>query len=1121
MKRIALASLAVAMAAAEGVCGVVPDLSPRIVGQEMPSFVSLEETIVDGGAALEGALWLWHPASKTAKGFITLRTAFDLPEDASIDRAVLTFACDNAAALRINGRELSRQSNNPNAWRTLSTLKDVRDTLKPGKNTMEATCENIVEGEAGFIASLDMVVNGEKSRVFTDDTTWEASLDGVSFARSWSAGRYGCEPWKRYDITGHARADGYMMPQHCTVVRFTADPARQPCRLWFLCDGFERGGMEYSGDVSIDVNGERIGIAAEKPYRAEISHFVRAGENELRVLAASAKRPRIVVMPPDCGPYDLRCEYQSEPLGVVKPRFFWKYAGSRPHTWQMTVGDGERIVAALETSEHLYVEPQLELEPWKRYWWSVDGTKGSFVAGIEKWRRPFFRPGWNHDEREYWIARRKIDLHGAKSVIVAVCSRGSHRIYVNGQQASDGFGPNRSHVEDDVLLAETYDVTHLAKEGENDFAVFVSDGWLRINTCGKDKFSCLSIDGRAETTDGIVAIDSSEPWTVSKSGDRTLGGHRHSSNYGGGEYLCDLPVETDAQGGVLVGSDGFSVSCSVAHRDGVVREIKPVSILPYGDGGVGAERIWRIDMGEAFSGFMRLRLKGRRGDVARMTVSDNFSDTCNFGQEWNYAFCGGNGEFENRLDWMAGRFFYLSGCEKPSLDDVTGKVLTCAGRRTGGFEGDGDVEKVVALDNDTFAACTLGGVTMDCPHRERLGYGEASLSTMWGDGMQYFDTAAFYYAYLLKWASSQRPDGSIPQVSPDGRGWGGVFWSCYPVYGLADFCKRYPDKRLVDEMRPAIDKWLDFLHAHVKDGILQRCDTRKGYNLGDWAYPETDTSNWGDWGYTREGTFFNNAAYALALLRALETPGLVTDAKRREELARRHATLVAAIDREWFADGLYVSADARYQAMALVCGAAEAGGHREATERALLDIVERKGFVDGGSPSYHVILRMLCESERGRRLALRTFRRRTFPGYLHFAEEGFNTLPEHWRYGRDSHGSMMHTCYTGAAGVPVHGFAGFHVEGNKATVSPFLSDALPCFSAHTETLYGTLALKVETLGDRRIIDVLYPNGCEGWLSCAGNHPLRAGVNRFEIPLSAPQERPVAVSCGIATGGDGR
>jgi len=113
-----------------------------------------------------------------------------------------------------------------------------------------------------------------------------------------------------------------------------------------------------------------------------------------------------------------------------------------------------------------------------------------------------------------------------------------------------------------------------------------------------------------------------------------------------------------------------------------------------------------------------------------------------------------------------------------------------------------------------------------------------------------------------------------------------------------------------------------------------------------------------------------------------------------------------------------------------------------------------------------------------------------------FSDEGFNTLPEHWSYGRNSSGSMIHTCYSGAGGALMRGFAGFDVHGNRITVSPFLSDQLPNFSAHMETLYGTLALKVEKRDKERIIWVLMPQGCTGVFSADSEKLLHPGLNRF-------------------------
>ena len=1099
----------------KGQNNILPQRPLEIVGREQPARVVRRKTVEqDGGAALEGAAWIWHPDAMQQKAVATLRTTFDIPEGAAVDAATLTFSLDNGGEVRLNGQVVGKQATNSSSWMKLSKNTDLRALLKPGRNVLEATCDNFIPGDAGFIASLDMVVGGKKMRVFTNDKSWEASLDGKTFKRAKSAGMYGAMPWMRFSADGIAHQKP--LQKSCTTeLAFDLGMSVPPGRLFFLGDGFRR---EVTPDLKPGLN--------------------KVGE------ARDVKNPRLIWTSPAQGVYDLRCEYLAEPMGVVTPRFFWKWAGERPEEWKVKVwecngrarrpsradnGEDARcpsVVAEFKTREHLYV-PKMSLKPFTRFCWSVEecgalGERalpggggsarrgrlalpgvavGTFVTGIEKWEKPFFKPPWKHDQKEYWIARKKVTLKKPQSVIIALASLGSHRLYVNGKPASDGFGPNRSHVEDGILLATTYDVTDLVKDGENEFKVYMHDGWAALGQC-KEKESCLSVDGRAITSPDlggqITVIDSAEPWDVSLSADRSYGPLSYNCNGSrrGIEHLCDVERETRHARGVLRTGPAFTVTCDVSERDYAIREIRPVSIEETATPGK-----WKIDMGEAFSGFMRLKLKGKKGTVARMTASDTFVDECAFGQIAEFEFCGGDGVFENRMNTQSGRFFYLTGCEKPALDDVTGIVIGCCGRIHGGFKGDRDLETILALDRDTFIATTMGGVTVDCPHRERLGYGEASLSAMWGDGMPQFDSAAYYYAYLLKWASSQRPDGSIPHVSPNGYGWGGTFWSNFPVYALAEYSRRYPDARLMGIMRPVIDKWLDYLNSHVRpDGILAQYEPKKGDCLGDWLYPEIHKTKHthGDWGHTVEGMFFNNCAYAWAIKRALGIDGLITDPARRAELERRHAALVKAIDREWYKNGLYVSEDARYQAIALLGGAADAGGHRAETEKAMQDIVEWKGYIDGGSPSYMPILRLLCETRRGRELALRTFRRREAPSFLYFADEGYNTIPEDWWYGHSSRGSMIHTCYTGPAGALFHGFAGFEIDGNKITVAPLLSDTLPNFSAYTETLYGTLYVKVESKGGRRVVWVQLPYGCEGtFVADDARHALRPGLNRFE------------------------
>jgi len=84
---------------------------PEIVGREQPARIVRREVVKqDGGAALAGAAWIWHPEAMQKKAVATLRTAFDIPEGAAIESAVLTFSLDNGGEVRLNGQVVGRQA---------------------------------------------------------------------------------------------------------------------------------------------------------------------------------------------------------------------------------------------------------------------------------------------------------------------------------------------------------------------------------------------------------------------------------------------------------------------------------------------------------------------------------------------------------------------------------------------------------------------------------------------------------------------------------------------------------------------------------------------------------------------------------------------------------------------------------------------------------------------------------------------------------------------------------------------------------------------------------------------------------------------------------------------------
>ena len=133
----------------------------------------------------------------------------------------------------------------------------------------------------------------------------------------------------------------------------------------------------------------------------------------------------------------------------------------------------------------------------------------------------------------------------------------------------------------------------------------------------------------------------------------------------------------------------------------------------------------------------------------------------------------GEGVFRNRFNYMAGCEIEITGAsEEPVLKAyAVGNDL----KQTGSFDSSNELlNKIYETDLWTFRANTINGVTMDCPHRERLGYGEVAFATAWGIGLPNYESGAYYTKMIQGWMDVQHPDGSSFFVAPTPNPtWGG------------------------------------------------------------------------------------------------------------------------------------------------------------------------------------------------------------------------------------------------------------------------------------------------------------------------------------------------------------
>ena len=202
--------------------------------------------------------------------------------------------------------------------------------------------------------------------------------------------------------------------------------------------------------------------------------------------------------------------------------------------------------------------------------------------------------------------------------------------------------------------------------------------------------------------------------------------------------------------------------------------------------------------------------------------------------------------FCSRFNYHAFSLVRITGLKRPpSLEDIKGYLIHTAYRPAAEFECSNDLfNRIYQTITWTYRCLTLGGYVVDCPHRERLGYG-GDAGTSLETGMFNFATAALYTKWTANWRGLRRPEtGDLPYTAPNyqDQGGGGPMWSGFIVTLPWQLYLQYGDRRILEISYPNIQKWLAFAETKTVDHVLE---FYKSYGmrmaewnfLGDWVSP--------------------------------------------------------------------------------------------------------------------------------------------------------------------------------------------------------------------------------------------------------------------------------------------
>jgi alpha-L-rhamnosidase len=270
----------------------------------------------------------------------------------------------------------------------------------------------------------------------------------------------------------------------------------------------------------------------------------------------------------------------------------------------------------------------------------------------------------------------------------------------------------------------------------------------------------------------------------------------------------------------------------------IKQTIYPVSIKDIGQGK------YIIDMGQNFSGWIRMKVQGQRGQSVKLRFAESLQPngelyTANLrdARVTDVYTLKGEGveEWQPAFVYHGFRYVEITGYPgNPALNDFEGKFIYDDIAHTGNFLcSDKTINKI--HENARWGiASNYKGMPIDCPQRnERQPWLGDRATGSSGEAFM-FDNASLYAKWLDDIEESQTAEGAIPDVAP-------AFWNYYTdnvtwpgTYLLvADLLYRqYGDERPIAKHYPSMKKWMRYMQTkYMKDFIV----TKDKY--GDWCVP--------------------------------------------------------------------------------------------------------------------------------------------------------------------------------------------------------------------------------------------------------------------------------------------
>jgi len=736
-------------------------------------------------------------------------------------------------------------------------------------------------------------------------------------------------------------------------------------------------------------------------------------------------------------------EYSGKPL-QSQTKCFWKVmiwdkddkpsAWSTPAFWSMGL---------------------LEKEDWSAKW---IGSPDSVTA-------PYYRHSFNLDKQP-------------EHAPLYIASLGYFELYINGEKVGkEVLAPAVSNYSKRSYY-QTYDVAGSLIKGKNSIGIWMGTGWYSPGLPGVTHNSPvvraqLEIPHKPE-----LRIETDASWETRPS-ERSLIGEWRWGKFGG--ELLDARLidrqwwkgDSSTKGwkpALVVTPADVPCTAQKCRNNVQLPEIAPVAVEQLDD------TTTVVDFGTNLTGMLKMKfrnlesgqkitihyadLDGRDPEEA-WRVRMGYKGFAAYNQRDEFISAGKEEEqFTNVFNYHGYRYALIEGLDYiPSKDDLAAIPVETEVPEAGSFSCSNDLyNRIHKMVRWTYRSLKLGGQTVDCPQRERVGYGDGQ--TVMDVGCYNFNASTLYTKWSENWWDEQKEDGFVPFVAPTPHETGGgPAWGAMCIVVPWKTHLFYNDINLLETGYPYMKKYIEYLGAHSKDGILQDIfPGEKWYNLGDWVPPRRgmDKSEWVDDNSRR---FFNNC-YRVHLLQIMINVGTILDKSDDVEAFSRELNIAQhAIHKKWFnpADSTYANGEQPYLIFPLQTGITPDELKDEVFEKFVHTmLVKDKGHLNTGMVGTQITFDYLLENNRNDLIDIMV-NKKTYPGWGYMIEKGATTCWEQW----NGYYSQIHSCFPYIGGWFYRGLAGIRWDTDNPgfkniILRPALVESVEWVNCHYESPYGRI-----------------------------------------------------------------